>query len=793
MFNLWLLCLALIHLAALGGLLWRFCRRTNFPLKDRPVLIFLGLWANTVLTGHLASIFGELGNLAAYIAFSFISLGGIFAALHLVAPNAKAKSSAPPLSPLVAKPKINFALPLRPKGQLVLKRTLITLLCLTCGLSFILGASIYPDNADSMIYRLPRAFWYVTNGSFLHPFESFDKRMTFYPLDGVALYVPLVLYQLPGTAHAIPTMATFLLIGYVAYRFARSLGADKLIALSVVFLLNLTPGIMAQSIATNDEILAAGALLAGVYMGWRWLLTADRRYFVLAFVGAGLSVGTKLHIVFLTPILLAGLALLFWHLLTNKKLARTVCTSIGWKSAFVTLILTTTLITPFMIYNYLSTGHIYFVEDFADQVFNLKASLQTFKQNFLIYFAQMALSPIADLNIWPYADDRQIFNNFINSVFNPLLAPLISPEAMHFHMNYRYNGIVLPTSVRFVEFSLWSGFVWLLWPFQILLAYRQKFSAHALFILCAATPLSWFFLWCATTRYMEGTATYFTFYLICAAPAAAFAFARISSPFWNKTRWLCLLFVAVTNLIICINLFNFSGFRSLPFLFSAQKWPYDWDLLAEPVIDELRRAKYIRLTLTHEKMPYFAFMHWNPSAKYYSSYPERTVPPRNNFLRILPASSLNYYGFMPLRITDKNTTGLTYLGTMRAIGNEAIFAFGNNVDKRHPDQSNYILPKLLLKQNENKFIAIIEDNVPGLFDDDHLQFAYSISVNNQVVFTQNWSDNVSLSAPLPADPNTTPTTITIKVREANTHKNMSEQTYNIAGPLSWLPASPDDL
>jgi len=53
---------------------------------------------------------------------------------------------------------------------------------------------------------------------------------------------------------------------------------------------------------------------------------------------------------------------------------------------------------------------------------------------------------------------------------------------------------------------------------------RRPFTLRPLFMLLAAVPVAWLVLWSLFTLYMEGVPTYFTYYLICAAPAAVFCF-----------------------------------------------------------------------------------------------------------------------------------------------------------------------------------------------------------------------------------------------------------------------------
>ncbi len=755
------------------------------PRKESPFFTLLFFWATLVLTGHLASIGSHLGDLTAYAPATVAAAGLLFFLFRFV-------GKIPERAPLVSTPCIPFASINSPKIKKLLFWFLFSTLLLFAVVSFVLGMSVYPDNADSMIYRLPRAFWYVSHGSFLHPFDSLDKRLVFYPINGVALYIPFVLYGLPGTFHSIPSLLSWAVVVYVSYRFARELGADRLFSLFASWLVGLTPSVLAQATSTNDEIIAAAALLSSLYMGWRWLRTGAPLYFVTACLALALSAGTKLHIVFLLPILFLAFLAGALHLRKNPKDFRRWLASLSPRTGLVSLLVLMGFFLPFLFYNYESTGRFYFLNDFKNDVFNLSASLKGGLQNLLIYASQMLFSPIADLNFWPVANDRQVFNTHLNRFFSPFLAPLIDLDPSFYHLGYRFNGITLPVSVRFVEFSLWSAFVWLLWPIQTSLLLRQKkLPLKPFFLLLALTPPLWLFFWSFSTLYMEGTATYFTFYLVCAAPAAVFSFTAAKTPLRDEIRWVVLVFVTLSHLLIDHNLVMYSGFRALPDLFYAAKWPYDWLLTEQPVIDELRNAKEIRIAFTHEKLPYFGYMHWNPRAYYFSPFSfkdNRPLPERQKLLQVFPVSGLYMYGFMPLKIKDKAAPGLTYLGLVRAIGREAIFAMGNDVEKRHPTESQYILlGATFVPLPTGQWKILFAKEPIGLLEEDRLTFEHEVKKGSQRIFYRPENKDPSFELTIDGNLHEVGLKLTTVVRSAWSRKEVARETFPLGGLGMWLP------
>lgn len=777
------------HALLLAAFFFAVCHKGRLPLHDWPFFVLLLLWGGLVLAGHGAGLLNSLNSLAVYIPATFIGAG-------LMALVFGAVNRIPSTTPLIQPPKLSFVDFANVKVERFVWFFLVGSLTLFAAISVIIAMSVYPDNADSMIYRLPRAIWYVSYGNFLHPFASPDNRLVYYPLDGVMLYVPLVLYNLPGTFHSIPSLISWAVVVYGAYRFARELGARRVIALFAAWLVGSTPSILAQATSTNDEILASAAFLCSLLMGWRWLVTGRHVYFLMAGLAVSLSAGTKLHIVFLMPVIAIALGFALWAVRKNPTLLPLWMKAIGWKTGLITLGLMAIMFAPFLFYNYASMGRFYFFNDFKKEVFNLSASFQVGFQNLLIYGSQMILSPIADLNFWPVANDRQRFNTAINQIFNPLIRPLIDPNPAFYHLGYRFVGVTIPVSVRFVEFSLWSAFIWLLWPFQAALSIKHKFSLRSIFFLLAITPPFWLVFWSFTTLYMEGTATYFTFYLICAAPAAAMVFLTIRRQLFHELRWVALVVVTLTNFIICHNLLMYSGFRALPDLYYARTWPYDWLLTEQPIIDEIRAADRVRIVMTHEKMPYFGYMHWHPKATYYSPFDingKDAIENIHDVLQILPVSGLNMYGFMPIKVPGKITPGMTYLGAVRAIGREAIFAVGKGVEKRYPNQADYILLHANIgPQDDGTWAMIMSERPVGFSQEDQLTFEYRlVGGNGETIYHQEPSRNPGLSIKLAVDPHQYQMNMTTIVRSAWSGKELTRTTYQVGGPGMWLPEGPE--
>jgi len=777
--------MGLVHLAALTGLAAYYCRRIAMPWREWPLFLFLAIWSAIVVAGYLVSPFDGLGSLPAHAAATFAALGLVLWLHH-------ATVGAPRPTPYA---KIRYPVFLdisHPEWRrflwLVLGATIVVAILIHLTVCF----SFYPVNADSLNYRLARVFWYTSHGNVLHSFASIDKRLTFYPIDGLLLYVPIALYGVSAVFFSLPSMFSWLVIAYASYRFARALQAGRLVAFFAAWLAAMTPSILIEASSTNDEILTAAPLLAGLYFAWRWLVSGTEHYFLLAAVGLGLCIGTKLHIFFLLPIMAMSALWFAWFLWRRHESWRKwlpamrlrVFAASAGAGGFMGLM--------FLVLNYISSGQFYFLTDTAHQVLNLGASLQDATQNFIIYTASMILAPIADLNIWQTFREREVTNRELNDIFAPLIAPFVSNDPHFFHLKYRFQGVIIPTSVLMVEYGLWPGFMWLLWFLQAAGLRREKFSLRPVFIVLAATPVIWLLIWSCVTLYMEGVPTYFAFYLMCAAPAMVFCFIPAASKLRDRIRWGIITFVVATTIIIDGNVGINNTFRGLWHFTEDKPWPYDWLLFEQPIVDEIRRAEQIHIAITHGKVYYFAFMHWNPGAIYYSPY---DAPPDSiKVLHILTTPSEFSYGFMPIKIPGKLTPGITYLGHIRGVDREEVFAFGNNVDKRYPYASDFISMHASILPARQGYTLRIDPTVAGLNNPaDRLEFSYEIKApDGKAVYLRGWKLSPVFTTDLPQDLMKVSYVIVVRVRSDFEPDKVITQTFALSGSGAWRIGRPGD-
>ncbi|MBP7252185.1 MAG: hypothetical protein KBA75_01720 [Alphaproteobacteria bacterium] len=754
-------------------------RRWSVSRLEIPILLIVFIWLACILTGHTLSLFTALDSKFFTCLLSVLWLAASLQAFRWVAGRGDTPQALCPTAPL------NFPRFSNPKHERVLTFGLLILLGLAAGCSFLLVANNMPGNADSVSYRLPRAFWYVSHGSLLHPFDAIDRRTIFYPLNGTLLYTPLVVYGLPGTFHNFPTYIAWLIVTLVCYRSGRELGAPRSLSLLAATLAMLTPNILVQAAATNDEILSGGALLVGLYCLLRWARSGDRVYFLLAATLAGISIGTKLHIVFTLPIIALALLLFIVALVHHRAIALRTFQQLGWPTLTTSLTLALLMTVPFLLYNYLSTGRFYFTNEFAGDFFNIHGKLQVIGQNFLIYCAQLFFAPIGDLYGSADHTAREAFHATLNGFFKPLIAPHLSSDAADYHLQYRFNGITLMVSPYYLEYSLWAGFSFLLAPLLWQQAWRQRRTALGYpLLLLALTPVLWFVTWCITTLYMEGTPTYLAYYLVIAAPALLLLMQPIQRRWLSNLRWGLIALVLITHCIIDFNTYRFNEFRKIPRLFESARLPYDWELMDESIVTEIKSAPKIQIAFTRWGMSNFGIMQHNPHAFYYG--PNDDARDEAQTLTIFSIPSAQYWGFAPIHMPHKPHPGATFIGKMRGWGPEAVFATGHDVARRWPDRNRYVIFQARTAPSPAGLKLMLIPYTPGYHDPDSLEIRYEVWRGQKLELTRDWAPQAHWETLLPASPAGAPSPlIKIQLRLPGTAEPDVEYDLDLSTVREW--------
>ena len=758
-----MLLFALAYIVLLAGIFAYAITSKGMPRIVALIAVFVLVWSDFVLTAHILSLFSALNQARLFVPLSIVIAVIAALGLHRIAPNK------PPYVP-------PFAIFLQPRVIALIGLFIGVTAALVILGDMILAYSLLPANPDSIAYRFPRAYWYLAQGSLNH-FANGDPRAIYYPFNGTLAYLPLIYFRLDPRFFSLLSLLSWLACGLTTYGFARNLGGSRLAAAATTWIICLTPNVLLQSLSTNDEIIAAAPLLVGLFFLHRWYL--DRQIFnlVMGFVAVGLSAGTKLHITFYFPLLLAiSIALLFhWRsaMLDLKVLVRhhsiAVLSAFGIAAIFA---------FSFLVYNYLSAGRLTAWELNA-QILNQPFSWRTALQTNILYFAQVILTPIADLHIAFSTAQRAHHYEAFNKLFATLFT-WVSNSERFVSVGYRFVGVSTPSAKVFNEYTVFIGFTWLVWLIAAVRLFTARRTPNVVWgrFYVASLPV-WFLTYASSMRYIEGVAVYLGYATIIVAPALVFAFAPIKRAWLDLLRWAVLAFVAATHCLFALNILFTSSPRNLIVAWRAPKLPISRGFAIDNgALDEIAKAAdgVVDHTIAWQQ-PHWAFMAYYPAIRHYFAprpaviepfpgVPQRTEPYEVSFSRFaaMPAPDdkrLNIYTFrqqprwgdVAIRIPDKASPGLTWIGEVRfSFGTEWVFAAGNDVATRHPGNDKYVALHFDEVSNfghDPQPYINIGGVFYGLGPSDDLGFRYEVRIDGGLTDETEW--NISPHAKLKVD------------------------------------------
>ena len=749
------LVLLMLHLLAIGAIIAVGLRSDHFRWSRAFIAVVMLGWADLIFTAHLLSLTSALNFTFAYVLLS-ISLAFVISfAVRLI-----------PFKKSVAVFELTSTLD--PRLTRYLAWILILGATAVVAALLLLAYGLIPANPDSVSYRFPRVYWYFGQGSLMHFTNHSEPRPLFYPLNAVLAYMPLVHHQQGPRLFSLLSLFSWGMIGLITYVFSRDLGGTRVFSAATAMLICTTPNILIQSLSTNDEIIAAMPMLAGLFFLHRWFLARQDIDLVIAATGMSISAGTKLHLIFFWPLLVfIGLMLVVRHKNTFAEVRR-------WNSRRGFILLATLglfgsiLAFSFLGYNYLSTGKLTaweFHQENQNKPFSIYVALQTIT----VYFSQIVLTPIADLHIAFTPQQRAQHYIAFNSLFAPLFAWVDNGPA-YTSAFYRFSGINGPSAAVFNEQTVFIGFTWLMalmsaaWLFSRWTDGKMMWGRYHI-----AALLVWIVTYSATSKYIEGVTVYLGYATIIAAPAMVYAFAPIRRRSLNAARWMVVSLVLASHAYFVLEVLLTSP-RNLISLALIRNWPVSRGTdVDQEVINEIGRAKQglVQRSIAWEQ-PYWALMAWNPDIRQFRAWnPEPLIPPPgaptddvslalryNHYVAMpLPADRrLNVYTFpqiplygtaIPLRVPDMSGSGLVYIGDLRfALGEEWVFGVGNGVESRYPGRDRFIVQKF---EEQSKFghepepgIAV-SSVVYGLDPLDRLQFRYELEIDGKISGSTEWS------------------------------------------------------
>ena len=522
------------------------------------VAIFLLVWTDLILTAQLLSLFSAIYVMSAYVVTSLAIAAIISVGLRFV-----------PLDVELKFPE--FSNPFSPDVSRYIAWFLAGTAALAILIDLVLAFGMLPANPDSIVYRFPRAYWYLGHGSLMHVSNVADPRVLYYPFNSTLLYLPLIHFHLIPQAFTLPSLVCWLIIALTTYVLARDFGGPPLFAAATAWLICLTPNVLLQSLSTNDDLIAASALLAGLFFLHRWYWGRQTFDALLGIIGVSISAGSKLHLMFYWPLLVGIAVVLAVHHQATLNEIGAWLTGRRLSALVVTICLSAVIAFSFILYNYISAGRATAWE-FNDQLLNKPFNWHAALQTSVLYVSQIILTPFADLHVaLSPAARAQHYESF-----NRLVAPLfawVDNGAAYTSASYRFGGINSSSAVAFNEQTIFIGFAWLI---AIVAGAGLALRRNDLRLIWPRFQLLslpvWIVTFAASTRYIEGFSVYLGYAAIIAAPSMIFAFAPVKSLRLDRVRWALLAFVALTHCFFALAIFLSSSPRNLIAMMRGH-WP----------------------------------------------------------------------------------------------------------------------------------------------------------------------------------------------------------------------------
>ncbi len=310
-------CLLLIWLT-LGAV-----RQLTLRIGDRLLAAALIGWGNIVTTGLLLSAVHQLGERA-----WFLGVSGLLAVLTFLG----LRGLAPPSA---------AGEPERTGPNRWLVSAFVLTFALLAWACFRLAWTYAPGDADSLAYHLPRAMYYLGQGSLAH-FDAADLRQTQLPFNYNLLQLVALIYEAPLQSLNFLGLCAWGVGGIAIHRLCRLCGIGANASLITCWLALVTTGVLAQSFATTPELAVGAALLCAAVFFLHWKRSRQTRDALLAALAVGLAAGSDLR----AALLFIG-GSLGWLLWTSRQPdARSILQT--WRAP---LLLAAGLALPFVAFN----------------------------------------------------------------------------------------------------------------------------------------------------------------------------------------------------------------------------------------------------------------------------------------------------------------------------------------------------------------------------------------------------------------------------------------------------------
>lgn len=693
------------------------------------------VWSNLVVTALLLSSAHGLGDRGWYFRVSMLIALGTLLVLRRV-PVAAATADL---------------------GAERLSRRLLLLLGLTIlplfWASVRIAATYEPNNYDSLAYHLPRVMFYLGENSLGH-FATGNDRQIYFPFNFNLLQMFPLAYSAPLQTLNFLNLTLWLVAGLAIFRLARQLGFSANAALTAAWFSLTSTQILAQATATtNDLPTGAGLLLVLVYT-LRWRVTRLTRDALFAGLAAGLTVGSKLTVIFFGPG--AGLVVL-WVAWQHFRRGALRDFFLGVRAWILPGLVALALASPFAIINLVEKGQ--WINTTYDYTLNRPFSLGSVLQTSKAFLVQIFAEPIhrfsfdtkfsAQLNQWGQQTFFPHWNE--NWAFSPLF--LFPPDLNEDHVFFGFAGPLL----------LLCG-VWCL-------VRGRRLSAPTVWL--ALVGIGWFAVYFTLNKWSLYNQRYFVLPMLVLAPCLG---AWVDAPDRRSLGWLAnrLALVAVGGAALWLAgiylLYNTS--RPYDPLWRGNRPPPALPQLPATMVQRLGSQPRINFDSTDGNERAFLFMALGRNQRFNAQ--ARTLPKAYNVYslwgfgrKVIYSNIEQFSSYTIVKFPTKRTAGVEFLGTIGE-GQPALDYYGlsplpENLPSTPADRN--VLVKFLYAKREPGRFADMRVRAAGLNLPDNARLVVGVEYTDGTTatiatFTSSGEQPAPVSKPF--------TRLSVRIEELNT-------------------------
>lgn len=686
--------LFLAHTAILLWASFGTARQLARPVAERILATTLLAWGNVVVTSLLLSGLHRLGE---PLWFFRVSLG-------LAAITWLLLSRAQPDAPATLEE--------RPASLLLLGG--LAALAPLVWASVRIATTYEPNNYDSLTYHLPRAMFYLGQGTLAH-FSTGNDRQIYFPFNYNLLQLFTLVYDPPTQCLNFLNLGAWAVAGLAVYRLGRRCGGSANSAFIAAWLALTATQVFAQATATTNDLPTAAGLLCVIVFALRWRETRRTRDAMLAGLAAGLTAGTKLTVVFFGPA--AGLIVLSLGWQHWRRGELTGCFA-GVRAWVVPGLLAVALAAPFAVINFAEKGQ--WMTKAYDFTLNRPFSISCVGQTAEAYLVQLFLEPL----------HRFTFDLAFTAQLNAWGTHAFFP---HWNAAYAFSPLYLfPPDLN--EDHVWFGFTGPIVLLAALLCLVRARRLPAPAVWLAALGTGWFAAYFLLNKWSLYNQRYFVPAILVMSPClAALLDLGVAGPWFRRSARILCLALALSSLWLAgIYLFNNTSRPYAP-LWAGNPPPPALPRLPALMVQRLAAQPRINIDSTDGNERIFLLMTQGRHQRFTAF--ERTRPDTYNvfsewgFPRKVAYSNIEQLSsYTVVEISSKRTAGVEFLGTLGS-GQPAIDYYGlaSHPERRPAAEGNRnVLVVLYYGPHDPGRYSELRIKVAGLNEPDQARLAVGI-------------------------------------------------------------------